>query len=518
MPNTISAFIRDNGLLGTRKNAYRVSADFLLVHLSMITALAVTLLYHLILGQGAVASTIAIRLTGFYLYIFVPVSPLFLAVFYLNGFYTTPDTVVIQDKVVLLTRGTVISIGLFLAANYLLFPQAGVPRSVAVAFSVLLPLGINSSRIAKLLLLDYYERSALNGEDDHPDTYLVVGGAGYIGSILVRDLLSQGHRVRVLDSLVYGDSAIIDICGDPRFELIPGDCRNIKSVVAAVKGCKAVVHLAAIVGDPACEQERQAALEINYAATRMLIEIAKGEGVERLIFASSCSVYGATDQMMDEHSPVNPISLYARTKIDSERALLEARTDSFHPVILRFATVFGNSHRPRFDLVVNLLTAKAYQEGVITIYNGHQWRPFIHVRDICCAIGRVIAAPTELVSGQIFNVGDNGLNATLSDVATSIQRQFPDTRVEHIDNCDRRNYRVSFDKIHSALGFSCRYTLDEGILELKAAFDSRQITDYTDVYYSNLKSLQQNSLPTHATQADAQLMAAFSVTAPLSFR
>src|SRR5262249_41246420 len=193
----------------------------------------------------------------------------------------------------------------------------------------------------------------------------------------------------------------------PNFELIVGDCRNIQDVVKSVQGVDSVIHLAAIVGDPACEQDRASALEINYAATRMLVEVAKGHGVRRMLFASSCSVYGSTEIEMTEDAVVAPISLYGQTKVDSERALLDAASDRFHPTILRFATVFGLGYRPRFDLVVNLLTAKARQEHVITVYNGEQWRPFIHVRDLVDAVVRVMEAPTHLVGGEIFNVGDS---------------------------------------------------------------------------------------------------------------
>src|SRR5262249_51802996 len=153
----------------------------------------------------------------------------------------------------------------------------------------------------------------------------------------------------------------------------------------------------------------------------------------------------------NEESEVCPVSFYGQTKVDSERALLESRTDSFHPTILRFATVFGLSHRPRFDLVVNLLSAKAAQDGVITIYNGQQWRPFIHVRDLVEAVALVLEAPARLVAGQILNVGDANMNYTLSDVARVVRQIFPATRVEHVANSDRRNYRVSFRKIESTL-------------------------------------------------------------------
>src|SRR5262249_4124316 len=157
---------------------------------------------------------------------------------------------------------------------------------------------------------------------------------------LVRKLLKSGYRVRVLDSLVYGDAAIHDVLGHPQLEFMEGDCRNIRDVVSAMAGIRAVVHLAAIVGDPACDNDHKTAREINYAATRMMIEIAKGERVERFVFASSCSVYGASEQVMDENSETSPISLYADTKVDSESELLSAASKDFHPTILRFATIF----------------------------------------------------------------------------------------------------------------------------------------------------------------------------------
>jgi nucleoside-diphosphate-sugar epimerase len=242
----------------------------------------------------------------------------------------------------------------------------------------------------------------------------------------------------------------------------------------------------------------------------MLIEIAKGHGIRRLIFASSCSVYGATDEVMDESSPVHPISLYGQTKVDSERALLEARSTTFHPTILRYATVFGLGYRPRFDLVVNLLTAKARQEGLITIFNGEQWRPFIHVRDLVDATARVLEAPLQLVSGEVFNIGDSSLNHTLADVGDAIRKVFPETRVEHIENSDRRNYRVSFDKLYSRFGFRARHTLRDGILELKSAFDEGLIEDYSDLRYHNQRFLKATGSLGHKDEFDAQVMAAFA--------
>jgi nucleoside-diphosphate-sugar epimerase len=219
---------------------------------------------------------------------------------------------------------------------------------------------------------------------------------------------------------------------------------------------------------------------------------------------------------VDENSEACPISLYAQTKVDSELALLQSQTETFSPTVLRFATVFGLSHRPRFDLVVNLLAAKAWQDGVITVYNGQQWRPFIHVRDIVEAILRVLHAPEGLVTGEVFNVGDSRLNHTLSEVADRIGAIFPDTEVEHVDNSDRRNYRVSFDKIRNRLSFQAHYKLDDGIRELRQAFQDRVIADYKDIHYHNQRFLQAAGSPANKQNLDAQVMAAFAEKPPVT--
>ncbi len=340
-------------------------------------------------------------------------------------------------------------------------------------------------------------------------TVLVIGGAGYIGCWLVKRLLDEGAHVRVLDNAVYGLEPIRDLLDHPNLDYVDGDSRNIQDVVKAMRGVTSVVHLAAIVGDPACEIDHKTTIEINYAATRMLVEIAKGYGVEKFLFASSCSVYGATDEFMDECSTVTPVSLYGETKAASEQALLESATSTFHPVIMRFATVFGLSNRPRFDLVVNLLSARARQEGVITIFNGCQWRPFVHVKDLSEAILLLLKAPSSLVSGEVFNIGDQRLNHTLAELGEIIRGVFPGTRVQETVSEDRRNYRVNFSKIERLIGFRSRYTLQDGVREIKAAFDTGRITDYKDVRFSNLVFLRQSGTPENKTKLDGEVMAAF---------
>jgi len=493
---------------GVLRITLRVIADFLIVQTAMLAALMVVALQFQTGSEQSVRIGLA-ELRHYYLNLFLPLSVLFPGFYGLSGLYTTSRT---YSKALALRRAAssagIAALGM-LSASFLLPDSETLPRVAALIFAALVIIGTPGIRWLKHTLFEH-EEAERPVTAPRGDLVLVVGGAGYIGSIVVRTLLRRGFRVRVLDSLVYGASAIEEVLDHPRLEFMRGDCRNIQDVVSAMRGAGAVIHLAAIVGDPACDQDHKTAQEINYAATRMMIEIAKGEQVQRFIFASSCSVYGASEQLMDENSQVQPISLYADTKVDSEEALLAAANSSFHPTILRFATIFGLSPRPRFDLVVNLLTAKAMKEEVVTIYNGEQWRPFLHVADAAAAIVRVLEAPVALVGGQIYNVGDSRLNYTLTDVANKLVKFFPYTRVEHIENADRRSYRVSFEKIKGHLGFTCSKTLDDGIYEIKAAFECGRICDYGAALYSNVKYLKQHGSPLQTDVLGSQVMAALA--------
>lgn len=490
----------------------RMTVDFLIVHLSMIAAFAISVVYQTAIGQAATASAIVSGFRQYYTAFFWVLSPIFPLVFLFNGFYTHSRAYSGRYKALIILRGVLVSSMIFFAVNFLLFSDERVGRSVALPFIVLAGVGSSSVRALKDFGEKHYfsKSKSVSLLAPRREGVLVVGGAGYIGSLLVERLLEKGCRVRVLDSLMYGDESLRPVKGHPDFELIVGDSRNIQDVVRSVRGVESIVVLAAIVGDPACDQDGGQALETNYAATRMLIEIAKGHGVGRFVFASSCSVYGATDIEVDEKAAVQPISLYARTKVDSEDALLNSRSDTFHPIILRFATAFGLGYRPRFDLVVNLLTAKAHKEGVITIYNGQQWRPFIHVRDLVEAVVRVLEAPVRLVGGEVFNVGDARLNHTLTDVAEAIRDVVPNLRVEYVDNSDQRNYRVNFDKILTRTGFRGLYTLGDGVKEITRALDEGLITDYTDFRYHNQRYLKAIGSPGYKAREDAMVMAAFS--------
>lgn len=222
----------------------------------------------------------------------------------------------------------------------------------------------------------------------------------------------------------------------------------------------------------------------------MIGELAKGYGVQRLLFASTCSVYGANNNLIDERSYLNPVSLYAQTKIDSEKVLLELASADFSPVVLRLGTVYGMSERPRFDLVVNLLTAKAIKEKKITIFGGNQWRPFIHVDDVAEAFCKCLEVKTLQIHGQIFNVGSNEQNYKIGQIGEMIKQRWPETTVEPIaENGDIRNYRVRFDKIYEQIGFTAAKSIQEAFNEIEAIFSSGKVLNYQDQSYSNHKYL-----------------------------
>ena len=324
-----------------------------------------------------------------------------------------------------------------------------------------------------------------------PKKVLVIGGAGYIGSVLVQMLLKEGFKVKVMDKLLYGDHGIRELYENKNFEFFKGDITSIDDILEAMKDVDAVVHLAGIVGDPASKTKPEDTLKINYFSTRALSDIAKYLGISKFIFASSCSVYGFREEVCTEETDTNPLSLYAETKLMSEKALLEEKGNGFCPVILRFATAYGLSPRMRFDLVVNLLTAKAIFDKVITVFGeGRQYRPFAHIRDISRAIIAILKAPVDKVCGEIFNVGSDEQNLSIKELAEKIKSRYPEAELKFVkEKEDNRSYRVSFRKIKERLGFTAEYTIEYAVDEIKQAVEKGLITDYKDKKYSNYKSL-----------------------------
>lgn len=316
---------------------------------------------------------------------------------------------------------------------------------------------------------------------------LVTGGAGYIGNFIVEELLANGHHVRVLDAFLFGDDALDPFKDHSRLEIREGDIRHLKDLSYAVEGVDAVIHMAGIVGDPACSVNEQATQSVNVEATKALVEVCKYHDVQRLVFASTCSVYGASElDELNEGSFLNPQSLYAESKIDSEDIILRGTHDRYTaakdltPTILRLGTIFGLSRRMRFDLAVNLLTAKATLEGDIPVYGGEQYRPFVHVHDAADAFVEVLEAPEGKVDGEVFNVGDNDLNFPVKELGRTIEDLVPDAEVRFVEHKeDDRTYSVNFDKINHILGWNAKRDLADGVNEIREWILEEDVADYT---------------------------------------
>ncbi|MGH3132549.1 MAG: NAD-dependent epimerase/dehydratase family protein [Gaiellaceae bacterium] len=311
---------------------------------------------------------------------------------------------------------------------------------------------------------------------------LVTGGAGYLGSTLVADLLAHGHPVRVLDSLAVGDGrSLLPFWGLETYEFLRGDVSDPRARKAALEGVAAVVHLAAVVGDPACSRDPERAREVNLEATRALVEEGAGAGLSRFVFASTCSNYGKMDDgdhFVTEEWDLRPVSLYAETKVAAELDVLASDASGFATTCLRFATVYGASARMRFDLTVNEFSRDALLNGELVVYGEQFWRPYVHVRDAARAIATVLGSPVESVAGEVFNVGDTGQNLRKQDLVELLVERLPETVIERVAQTeDPRDYRVSFDKIQSELGFRTTRTVAEGIDEVIGLLRSGAIAD-----------------------------------------
>ncbi len=483
----------------TLEMAERIIADAVMVNLALITAFTLRFLSFFAFGRqaGDLAEYTALfqNFARAYRDQAWLLTLICLVIFYLSGFYTYGRAYRSRYKALLVFQAVSLSYLIFGFLTYFIQGLTPFPRSVLILGWLLTLVLVGGLRVgAALFRRTVWAEAKIWGRPEKRTirSVLVIGGAGYIGSVLVRKLLERGYHVTVLDALLYGDESIRDLYGHDRFEFICGDMRDVENVVRAMRDVDAVVHLGAIVGDPACALDEKLTLEINLAATRMIAEVARGFGVQRFIFASTCSVYGASDQILDERSALNPVSLYARTKIGSEQVLLALNDDRFAPIILRFGTIYGLSPRPRFDLVINLLAARAVCEKRITIFGGDQWRPFVHVDDAAEAILKCLEAPLPAVRGQIFNVGSDEQNYRIAQLGEIIQALIPDVEVIYQgEDVDRRNYRVSFARIRKQLGFVPRRTVADGILEIRAAIEEGRIQDYRDPRYSNYKTLSE---------------------------
>jgi nucleoside-diphosphate-sugar epimerase len=319
---------------------------------------------------------------------------------------------------------------------------------------------------------------------------LVTGGAGYVGAELVDELLAAGHEVRSIDVLLHGQDDVASRLDSLGVELIRADIRDDDTRRRALEGVDAVVHLAAIVGDPACGRDPELSNSVNVEGTRALVADAKAAGVERFVFASTCSNYGRMADPtvpIDETGELRPVSLYAEQKVAMEKSLLEGDHNGLSPTCLRFATVYGVGHRMRFDLTVNEFTRDLWADRKLDVFGETFWRPYVHVRDAARAVALVLASPLEKVGGRVFNAGHSDENYRKLDLVEIITQQLGRGDVEYVSRSeDPRDYKVSFERIKNELGFEPVNRVPGGIEELVGALEEKRFGDPFSPRYSNI--------------------------------
>jgi nucleoside-diphosphate-sugar epimerase len=351
----------------------------------------------------------------------------------------------------------------------------------------------NNRRPKKLISCSKSSSVNIRREIKHANVkkVLVVGGAGYLGSVLVRKLLKEGFKVKVLDILMFGKQSLEELVKKRRIELIQSDMRDISVLSSVIKDVDAVINLAAIVGDPACKNHPETTIETNYLANKVLAECCKYHQINRFMFASSCSIYGKMegDKFLDENSPLAPVSLYARSKIQSEQGILSLEDENFSPIILRMGTLYGYSPRMRFDLVVNTMVMTATKEKKIYVHGGgKQWRPLLHIEDAAEAFIRCLRSPIARIKGEVFNVGSTESNFQIIEIAKMVNKYIPESELIMKGKViDQRNYFVSFSKIEKVLKFKARQGLKSAILRVNNAILDKEIKDVRSCKYYNVE-------------------------------
>jgi nucleoside-diphosphate-sugar epimerase len=330
---------------------------------------------------------------------------------------------------------------------------------------------------------------------------LITGGAGYIGSLLTSELLRLNYRVTVLDSLLFGGESLVPFLHHPNFHFVKTDVTEKRAIKDSCRDGwqkpNAIIHLAAIVGFPACQAVgRQVAWRYNVEATKRVFEQAADIGVERLVFASTYSNYGLSEdgKPVTEESALNPQSLYAETKIAAEEFLLSQKDSSCAPLLFRFATLYGLSPRTRFDLIVNQFVLEAFTKRQLIIYQRGYSRSFVHIRDVARGVIMGLEAERSRIQGQVFNLGTDNGNYSKDDIVQLVLKRMPETTVEYKDltfGGDMRDITVSFARIKNVLGFDTTLDVDDGIREILFALKSGIIQTPTDTRYRNAQFIVQ---------------------------
>jgi nucleoside-diphosphate-sugar epimerase len=306
---------------------------------------------------------------------------------------------------------------------------------------------------------------------------LVTGGGGYIGSVLVPRLLKEGYHVKVLDRFFFGKDKLKSVSKNPRLKLIQDDTRWFDKKI--LKGVDVVMDLAALSNDPSGELDPKNTMDINFKGRARVATLCKEQDVKQYILASSCSIYGFRDGKLDETSPINPLTTYAKANRKAEINAKKLSDDKFTTTMLRFATVFGLSPRMRFDLAVNGMTLGFFKNKKIPIMrDGKQWRPFIHVKDVAEAYITTIKTPKEKINGEIFNVGSDDQNYQILQLAKEVAEamKIPFNKKWYGDP-DSRSYKISFDKINRILDYKTKFTVSYGAQEIFDALKKGKTID-----------------------------------------
>ncbi len=321
---------------------------------------------------------------------------------------------------------------------------------------------------------------------------LVTGGAGYVGSILVKKLLEKNYKVKILDIFWFSDESIFDQYPNKQnLKICKGDLRDHNIVEQAIRDIDVVINLAAVANDPCADLEPDVTKEINLNAINHLVDLAKKHKIERFINASSSSVYGIKDTPeVTEDITLEPLTLYAKYKAETEKYIQESNSKDFTTVSIRSATVFGYSPRIRLDLTVNMLTAHAVNRGQITVFGGEQKRPNIHIEDITDLYTMLIKTDKELISGEVFNAGYE--NHKVIDIAEIIKDTLSEKTIDiKIEpTTDQRSYHISSKKLNDRLQFFPKHTLQQGIREVADLFINKTISNWEDPKYSNIKTMK----------------------------
>lgn len=318
----------------------------------------------------------------------------------------------------------------------------------------------------------------------------MTGGTGYVGMKVVEEMQAAGREVRVLDVILHGQE---DLAAEQRrqgVDLVVADIRDDDARRAALRDVDEVVHLAAIVGDPACALDPERSQDVNVDATRALLADAREADVGKFVFASTCSNYGRMEDPtvpITEDGVLAPVSLYAEQKVGMEKAILSDEFAALQPTCLRFATVYGAAPRMRFDLTVNEFTRDLWADRELEVFGEQFWRPYIHVADAARAVRTVLEAPREKTASAVFNAGRSGENYTKQMLVDEIQRQVERGQVSYVKRDeDPRDYKVSFDKIREVLGFETELTVPDGIGEIARALDEDRWPDPWGARYRNI--------------------------------